>query len=321
MNFSDNDLGWSSNCPADHRGWMSAYFLQGILISLGNAVTVVVFWRRRSALKKASYLLINLAITDLFVGVGLMLLAVVDFCLKVPTVVVLVVRCSVFLGATASIWSLATIAVDRAFAISKPLRHRTASTRCYCGAISAAWAGGVASTVCAVFFLFGLHYFQFIAGSILGVCLITIIVSYCIVWRSLSMRVVVASNLNRVMTCHAQNTRAAKTLSVVTFLSLAAWLPFQVIAFFAADSPSVTEAYVFSFFKFTNSLVNPFVYALRMPFFRDEIRRICRLKCCQDRHEAAVVGRMANQRTRSFHSVGQEGSYKLRKLSGRTVRE
>ena len=123
MNFSDNDLGWSSNCPADHRGWMSAYFLQGILISLGNAVTVVVFWRRRSALKKASYLLINLAITDLFVGVGLMLLAVVDFCLKVPTVVVLVVRCSVFLGATASIWSLATIAVERAFAISKPLRH------------------------------------------------------------------------------------------------------------------------------------------------------------------------------------------------------
>ena len=323
MNSTSDNVVWSLRCPADHRGWLSAFSLQGIFICLGNTVTVVVFWRRRSALRKASYLLINLAITDLFVGVGVMLLAVVDFCRKMPTVAVLVVRCSVFLGATASIWSLAAIAVERAFAISKPLRHRTVSTRCYYGAISAAWTGGVVSTVCAVFFLLGLDYFQFISGSILGVCLITIIVSYCIVWRSLAIRMVsLESDLNRAMTYHAQNARAAKTLSVVTFLSLAAWLPFQLNAFFGADNPSVARVYVFSFVKFTNSLLNPFVYALRMPFFRDEIRRICRLKCCQDRHgrEDAVVGRMPNQRTRSF-SVGEEGSYKLRQLSQRTVRE
>ena len=243
-----------------------------------------------------------------------MFASVLEFCRKMVNVSFVVVGCFGFLGATASIWSLAAIAVDRAFAISKPLRHRTASTRCYCGAISAAWAGGVVSTVCAVFFLFGLHYFRFISGSVLGACLITIIVSYCIVWRSLSIRMVSPeSDLNRAMTC--QNARAAKTLSVVTFLSLAAWLPFQVNMFFGTDHPSVAGLYVFTFVKFTNSLLNPFVYALIMPFFRDEIRRICRLKCCQDRHDVATVDRMANQQTRSF-SVGEEGSYNLRNRPG-----
>ena len=49
--------------------WSSAYLIQGVLILIGNALTIAVFRKRRAALKSPSLLLINMSFADLLVGV------------------------------------------------------------------------------------------------------------------------------------------------------------------------------------------------------------------------------------------------------------
>ena len=43
--------------------------IEDSLICIGNTFTIYVFWKMRRTLQKASYLLINLAVADLLVGV------------------------------------------------------------------------------------------------------------------------------------------------------------------------------------------------------------------------------------------------------------
>ena len=43
--------------------------IEDFLICIGNTFTIYVFWKKRRTLRKASYLLINLAVADLLVGV------------------------------------------------------------------------------------------------------------------------------------------------------------------------------------------------------------------------------------------------------------
>ena len=43
--------------------------LEAVLIVFGNAFTISVFWTQRSHLKRTYFLLINLAVADLLVGI------------------------------------------------------------------------------------------------------------------------------------------------------------------------------------------------------------------------------------------------------------
>ena len=48
-------------------------FIESLVIFLGNTFTVVVFWKNRDKLKRTSFLLINLAVADLLVGLSQMI--------------------------------------------------------------------------------------------------------------------------------------------------------------------------------------------------------------------------------------------------------
>ena len=64
----------------DWTTWPSWFFFgEGLLIVVGNAVTIAVFWKRRNLVKRASCLLINLAVANLFVGVALLTNKAVSF--------------------------------------------------------------------------------------------------------------------------------------------------------------------------------------------------------------------------------------------------
>lgn len=49
--------------------WMTVFSLESLAIIVGNTISIVVFWKQRSTLKRTSYLLINLSVADLMVGV------------------------------------------------------------------------------------------------------------------------------------------------------------------------------------------------------------------------------------------------------------
>ena len=44
-----------------------AAILESVIIIVGNAFTIFVFWKHRNRLKRTSFLLINLAVSDLLV--------------------------------------------------------------------------------------------------------------------------------------------------------------------------------------------------------------------------------------------------------------
>lgn len=50
--------------------WMIGFSLESLAIIVGNAISIAVFWKQRSTLKRTSYLLINLSVSDLMIGVG-----------------------------------------------------------------------------------------------------------------------------------------------------------------------------------------------------------------------------------------------------------
>ncbi|CAH3124768.1 unnamed protein product [Pocillopora meandrina] len=122
---------------------------ESLIIFLGNTFTVFVFWKNRNKLKRTSFLLINLAVTDLFVGLSQMISTggiyipgytqtnsthgagvLKQWILAVPSL------CSPY----ASLFFLVFISLERAYALIWPLRHRVASFRGYIYSAIFVWA-------------------------------------------------------------------------------------------------------------------------------------------------------------------------------------
>ena len=52
--------------------------IEGSLICIGNAFTIFVFWNQKQSLKRAYYLLLNLALADFLVGATEMIVIVTE---------------------------------------------------------------------------------------------------------------------------------------------------------------------------------------------------------------------------------------------------
>ena len=282
----------------DWLTWPSwVFFIEGLLIVFCNAVTIAVFWKRRNVVKRASFLLINLAVADLLVGVALLANKVASLprSQTVQQVLVFSVLVLTCVGSSASISSLAVIAAERAFAVAKPLKHRAAPTSFYRRAVVFVWSVAVILTAMGLAVAFtGRLDLRFIPFTLAVVLLSMIILSYAVIWRHSTQR-----RMNKHIHANEQEQakKLATTLAMVTFLSLATWLPLQVTLVIA---PGPFEDVFSGFGKlymallllwYSNSLVNPFVYVLRMPDFRQEIKRTFRLgKLCQERRDVIPMG-------------------------------
>ena len=242
-------------------------------------MTTAIFWRRRFALKRAAYLLINLALADIAVG-----LAVISFgAMGVVAKRVFIYRFEAdllimffYLGFTASICSLAVIAVERAFAIIKPMRHRTAPTAYYWRGLSLIWITAALTSTLIGFESFlpqrDLVALQYVVASIWLVLLLAICLSYCSILWATSRRSPALGQRD------LQNRKLAETLFIVTFFSLATGIPGVTTTLTPKDrfkSIDIDYFRTMLFVEFSNSLINPFVYALRMPEFRREFKRLC----------------------------------------------
>lgn len=136
-----------------------------LLICIGNAFTIFVFWNQRSgSLRRTCYLLLNLAVVDLLVGLS------EPISLATKTIPSLTGTASslddvnangyilsTFLVAFSmmSIISLAFISLERAFAILRPFAHRATSTRVYLSGIAFVWGVGFCLAVIYILPTFG----------------------------------------------------------------------------------------------------------------------------------------------------------------------
>ena len=261
---------------------------ESLMIFIGNTFTVFVFWLHRHKLniKRTSFLLINLAVADLLVGIT-EIVAVGLFALprrigghrdsKTLRGHIFTPFQAAFSGT--SIFFLVLISLERAFALIWPLRHRVTSTKTYIYSAVTVWLVGVTVGVLAllaVLDLFDFFYYTVSYSVIIVLSLIVICMSYLSIRTRLNQKhpaINMAHNRQSVQ----QSTKLSNTLFIVIGASVVLWLP--SLAFYCTKhfSPGLFSKFVsviFTMLHLTNSLVNPIIYSLRMPVFKEALKRV-----------------------------------------------
>ena len=249
----------------------------GVLVTLiiaGNVLAIWIFFKLRR--QKRSYsLLISLAVTDLLVGsfaVPFYVKAVVS-----PGYAWYVISMGVdiFTGIT-SIYTLAVISLERMFAVGWPLRHRTVNYRVYVCAISIPWIIAAIFTTLVVLRIsniIGKEYFFYYHVLIPGIPLITICVANFVVWKKQKSPFRDQNHIKR-------EVKLAKTLALLTGISLFTWLPFQILNnLFILKVTENSHLFQLTFFiikflQFSNSFVNVIIYPFRIPEFKRTLFQI-----------------------------------------------
>ena len=127
--------------------------LEAAAIISGNMFTIFIFWTQRTHLKRTCFLLINLAVADLPVGITEPIILGSgnvpglkadhkrgqmedEQRMKNPSSVFQV------LASSTSVVFLALISLERAHAVLRPIRHRVINTRVFICAIIITWTAG-----------------------------------------------------------------------------------------------------------------------------------------------------------------------------------
>lgn len=272
-------------CTSKHEHpipWIVILGVETLIIILGNIVTIIVFWKQRSQLKQTSLFLINLTVADLMVGIGNIESVVIEIHKNFMTYS----SCESLWGdyvvseelfGCASIGFLALISLERLYAMVWPLRIRTTSTRKYVLSLGVVWllSGTVAvAQLGTAATLITEDIFIWFVTMYLFVCLIIISCAYPAVWF-FSRKEDPRLPPNR----YKRNKELAKTLFIVTLLSLITWLPFTVVhnlQFTLKGNVAIGPVFhdVTQFLQLANSFINPVVYCFRMPLFRRSLREI-----------------------------------------------
>ena len=271
----------------------SVYSLEVISIFLGNSFTIFVFWKHRAKLKRASYLLVNLALADLLVAIS----SSYFLSCEVRDVAggyyendiqrwefITFASWDVFCGAS-SLLNLLVIAYERLYAIRWPFQHLTLRNRTYTYSFVFVWiTAGFVSVFYLTLFTVTPETSK-ITAMVATVFLLVVLILICVGYllTHLQTRHNIPEGVNELRRA-LQNKELTKTLLIVTVLSIICWFPSIVVALafdytnyypWSSFNLSKRTHNVLRFVKFMqygNSFVNPMVYSFRMPWFKSEIK-------------------------------------------------
>ena len=280
--------------------WMTVGIAESVARVTLNFCTIIVFIRNRNLRKRSTYLVVNLAVIDMLVG-GVAVYNLFYFhgilcnLWKLHSVEV---GTSIFIGVLASLSLLGSltnitiIALERAHATFRPLKHRVLEKWVYRLIIAVVWVTSGLITIASILLLhfketnyYGLYlYFTYFP-----ICLVIICVSY----TSIVIKVRCGAQPQH----HGAAGRERKltmTLLIVSVVSLLLYLPYVVTWFtkfsgksdiLQSLSPSV-RFHVYTalrVFFYSNSLVNPIIYAIRIPEYRSAFLALFRKRPQQQR--------------------------------------
>ena len=266
--------------------WLVVLIIECLAIVILNVITTVVFVKKKRQLQRRStYLIIHLAIVDLLVGVvsGPLQIEIEmsQFCPlwnhRQKTISSQHLSFAfVYLFSSTSLTNLMAISLERLHATFCPFRHRFVRKWVYRAIIIVIWLIPIVREVAQIF-LWEIGYFEVINAYLYlpfyAVSLFVICVSYILI--------VIKVRCSRHPQFHSRSKRERKltgTALIISLVSLLCTLPaIMYIACYVFSSTcfrniSIEMAVVVLFLA--KSLVNPIVYALRMPGFREGLLQI-----------------------------------------------
>ena len=266
--------------------WLVVFIIECLAIVIFNIITIVVFVKEKRQLQRRStYLIVHLAIVDLLVGV-----------VSGPLQIELVIGrfCSLWKYRRKTIWShrlsfaflhlflftsltnLMAISLERLHATFCPFRHRFVRKWVYRAIIIVIWLIPIVR-VAAIIFSWEIGYVEVINTyfylPFYAVSLFVICVSYILV--------VIKVRCSRHLQFHSRSKRERKltgTALIVSLVSLLCFLPAIIhiaccgLSLNYFQNARIHLAVLVLFYA--NSLVNPIIYALRMPGFREGLLQL-----------------------------------------------
>ena len=259
--------------------------IETLIICVGNAFVIFVFWTQcKGSRRRASYLLINLAVADFLIGVT-----------KIPAFITIYIPNLMrkrnindlgnyiaafdILFSTASVVSLAAVSVERTAAVVWPFAHRTSSDRVYVYSIVFIWM-----TAMSVFLIYILPFFNVwpskYAVLALNIVLLLSILTTCLTY------IIIRAHLKRSPQIFdsderqnvERNVKLSKTVFLVIALSFACWVPaviFYVIRdVFCKECIPAEVVLVGTVLHLANSVVNPIAYTCRLSIFKKTLNRL-----------------------------------------------
>lgn len=264
--------------------WSTTFIIEAIFIILGNILTMLTFLNFKLRQNKPFFFLLNLSLADLLVGAFSIPLFVHVFIhyfsgREIDDGIYLSHRSLEAFTQFIAIFSLVLVSLERMYAVVWPLKHRRAKIRSYMICIVFTWVLAAAvpclshipvqSIQKLAFYL----YFIFHSAALVVIC-----IAYIMVWMW------VTCHRSRIISRHHElDRKLARTLVLVTVVSLVAWIPFQLIYYIVnlcktcALVPN-TPLYFSKMLHYGNSLVNPIVYCFRIPEFYKKTLRILHLR-------------------------------------------
>ena len=283
--------------------WLAVGLAECVAIVTLNVITIIVFIKNRNLRKRSTYLVINLAVADmlnggvathnLFYFFGALECNIWKFKSIDPWAgYVLAALIRSFPGS--SLTNVAAISVERLHATLRPFRHHLIKKWVYALIITIVWvtAGLLLIVPAALAVFIGHSYFVYSFSSFNAICLLVICISYA--------SIIIKVRCGVQPQHHGAASRERKltmTLLIVTVVSLLLYLPHIIFSFlvFTTDvitsMSNVTAARLYStliILYYANSLVNPILYAIRMPEYRSAVLVLFRRRPQQQRQVAVI---------------------------------
>ena len=265
--------------------WMTVGLAEAVAIVTLNLCTIIVFIRSRNLRKRSTYLVINLAVIDMFVGGAVvynLFYALGIHCnlwnrhsteVGISRIITVLFRLFLF----GSLINITIIALERVHATFCPFKHRVLSKWVYRLIIAVVWvtSGLVTTAYILLTQLNKLYYGRYFDITFIAICLLIICVSYA--------SIVIKVRCGAQPEHHGATSREGKlttTLLIVTVISLLLYLPYVmalcvlIIRGFVIFTSSSVFYHLYSALLvlcYSNSLVNPILYAIRMPEYRSAL--------------------------------------------------
>ena len=277
MNFS------SPECVT----WLTLGVTESAFVMAGNLITIILFMKNNYLRKRSLYLVINLTVADMLAG-GIFI-AQIFFTLgshckfsefnlgsyrrAVP--LYFAIYFLIYLFPLTSLTNIAMISLQQAHATFRPFKHRVIKKWVYGVAIAFVWVSAAtlsATLVSLTFFTKARSHYFYLWQSYNCLCLLVICGSYT--------SIVVKFCCGARPPHHGAARRQKKltvTLFIMTVVSLLMWLPYVVTTFVKFTTNSFKSISYQKELRLNlalivlfnaNSLVNPILYAIRMPDFR-----------------------------------------------------
>ena len=255
--------------------WIAVWLTQFIMVFIINAFTLVVFARSRHLRRRNTYLIMNLTVADLLIaavsGPETILLLKENKRPKKGFGVLHVYLIISDMCWIASLGNLVLISLERLHATLYPFRHCLVGKRIYYKIITFSWFGAL-TLACGlqISYINGAHLanqYQWIVYVFLTLAVLT--TSYVII-ISKFIRKAHVQQLGSVMSAER---KLSVTLFIVSAASILTLLPWVIIICISISSDrylwlQFTPMKIATTFYHLNSILNPVIYAIRLPEFR-----------------------------------------------------